>query len=138
MPLVETSVQGHVTQTYRSGIKLDGSWRPFAPSCPKLDLRPGDKVSCVMDAQGSVVRIEILERGTGALPPDTVSEGQMNVLRKILDDREQSAQSLEERFLVPFKGKRLTELSKLEAGLLLDFFFGRRKPAGPRRGGFRR
>ncbi len=138
MPLTENGGQGIVTQTYRSGIKLDGAWRPFAQSCPRMDLRPGDKVSCALDAQGNVVRIEMIERGSGILPPDTISEGQMKVLRKILDDREQTPETLEERFLVPFTGKRLSELSKLEGGLLLDFFFGRRKPAGPRARGFGR
>jgi hypothetical protein len=133
-----TQATSTVTATYKSGLKLDGAWHSYSPSCPRIDVRPGDKVRCSLDEQGSVTAIEIVERGQGILPPDTISEGQKTVLAKILDDREQNLQSLEERFLVPFKGKRLAELTKLEGGLLLDFFFGRRKPSNPGGRGFRR
>lgn len=140
MPTTQNGRQGVVTQTYRTGVKLDGQWHGFAPNCPRVDLRPGDKVSFGLDeAEKDLVRIEIVERGSGILPPDTISEGQLKVLTKILDDREKSVQSLEEGFLVPLKGKRLAELTKIEASALLDFFFGRRdKPSGQRRGGFGR
>ncbi len=128
-----------VTATYKSGLKLDGAWHAYSQACPKIDVRPGDTVRCSFDGEQNVTAIEMVERGTGVLPPDTISEGQKTVLVKILDDREQTLGSLEENFLVPFKGKRLCELTKLEAGLLLDFFFGRRKPQGQSpRGGFRR
>jgi hypothetical protein len=127
-----------VTATYKSGLKLDGAWHPYSQACPRIDVRPGDKVRCTLGAEADVVLIEIVERGAGILPPDTMSDGQKAVLQKVLDDREQTLGSLEERFLVPFKGKRLGDLTKLEAGLLLDFFFGRRKPAGPQGRGFRR
>ncbi len=141
MPSNSTSAQATptVTATYKSGLKLDGAWHPYSQSCPRIDVRPGDKVRCTLSEQGDVTAIEIVERGQGILPPDTISEGQKTVLVKVLDDREQSLQTLEEQFLVPFKGKRLAELSKLEGGLLLDFFFGRRKPASPQgRSNFRR
>jgi len=127
-----------VTATYKSGLKLDGAWHPYSQSCPRIDVRPGDKVRCTLGGESDVVAIEIVERGSGIIPPDTMSDGQKTVLLKVLDDREQTLQTLEENFLVPFKGKRLGELTKLEGGLLLDFFFGRRKPAGPQGRPFRR
>jgi hypothetical protein len=134
----ETQAIQTVTAAYRSGLKLDGAWKPFAPSCPKVDVRPGDKVRCSFDGQQNVVAIEVVERGTGTLPASTISEGQKSFLSKLLDDREQTLQSLEEKFLVPFKGRRLDELSLVEAGFLLDFFVGKRKPQGPSpRGRFR-
>lgn len=138
MPPTSTAVEGIVTAAYRSGLKVDGAWRPYGAACPRLDIRPGDKVRCSLDGQGQLVGVEISERGSGLVPPDTISEGQKTVLLKILDDRELSVADLEERFLIPFKGKRLAELTKLEASGLLDFFFGKPKGGGPRGRGTRR
>ena len=140
MPSNSTSAQAAqtVTATYKSGLKLDGAWHPYSQSCPRIDVRPGDKVRCTLGADADIALIEIVERGSGIIPPDTMSDGQKTVLLKVLDDREQTLQTLEENFLVPFKGKRLSELTKQEGGLLLDFFFGRRKPAGRQGRPFRR
>lgn len=130
------AIEGTVTQTYRSGLKVDGAWKEYAESCPRIDLRAGDKVRCSLDGQDRILSLEITERGTGVLAPETISEGQRSLVAKILDDRDLTVAELEERFLVPFKGKRLAELTKTEGGLLISFFFGRENRAG-RQGGRR-
>lgn len=125
--------QGTVTTPYRSGLKVDGAWHPYSDPCPRLDVRPGDRVRLSLDDEGRVTACEITERGSGVLAPETISDGQRELLSKLVDDRELTVEALEERFLVPFKGKRLAELSKIEAGLLISFFFGRaNRPGGPR------
>jgi len=131
-----STCQGTVTTPYKSGLKVDGAWHPYADPCPRMDLRSGDRVRLEIDDQGRVTALEITERGQGALPAETISDGQRELLSKLVDDRELTVEALEEQFLVPFKGKRLAELSKVEAGLFISFFFGRANR--PRRSGGRR
>lgn len=138
MPAQLNSIQGTVTATFKSGLKVDRVWHPYSESFQKVDLRAGDKVRCSLDAEGRVAGLEITERGTGAVPPDTLSDKQKDFLGKVLDDREHSLQTLEEDFLRKYLGKGMDQLSRYEGQCLLDLLTGRTEPYRPKGAGPRR
>jgi len=102
-----TSIEGAVTATFKSGLKIDRVWRQYAESFRKVDLRAGDKVRCSLDGQGFVVELEITERGTGAVPADTMTDKQKEFVRTLLDNRELTPQLFEQDFLRKYLGKSL-------------------------------
>lgn len=138
-PSSDTDIRGAATASYRSGLKVDGRWYPYAEACSRSDVRPGDQVQLHLDEAGEVTTIEITERGAGVLPASTISEPQQALVGRILDDKELTVGDLEEDFLRKYLGKSLEQLSKDEAGSLIDLFFGRRsKPGGSQGRGQRR
>lgn len=132
-----TSIEGTVTAAFKSGLKVDRVWRQYGESFRKVDLRAGDKVRCSLDGQGHVALLEITERGTGAVPADTMTEKQKEFVRTLLDNRELTPQAFEQDFLRKYLGKGLDELSRYEGQCVLDLLTGRTEPYRPKGGGRR-
>lgn len=133
-----TSLEGAVTATFKSGLKVDRVWHAYTQTSTRIDVRLGDKVRCQLDEQGQIARIEITERGSGTVPADTMSEAQKGFLERVLDDREHTLQTLEGDFLGKYLGKRANELSRYQAQCLLDLLTGRTEPYRPKGRGHRR
>lgn len=129
-----TTLEGTATTVFKSGLKLDRVWRPYAESCRRVDLRAGDKVRCSLDGEGQVAQIEITERGTGIVPADTMTDKQKEFVRNLLDNRELSVQAFEQDFLRKYLGKSLDALSRYEGQCVLDLLTGRTEPYRPKAG----
>jgi hypothetical protein len=132
-----TSIEGTVTAAFKSGLKVDRVWRQYGEAFRKVDLRAGDKVRCSLDGQGHVALLEITERGTGAVPADTMTDKQKEFVRTLLDNRELTPQAFEQDFLRKYLGKGLDELSRYEGQCVLDLLTGRTEPYRPKGGGRR-